>query len=55
MSDFIRELKSEDDLYEIKPIIVSFVDMAWLNDLKSRLEKESQEHNIDIVDENEDL
>ena len=53
--DFIRELKSEDDLYEIKPIIVSFVDMEWLNDLKSRLEKESQEHNIDIVDENEDL
>ncbi len=53
--DFIRELKSEDDLYEIKPIIVSFVGMEWLNDLKSRLEKETQEHNIYIVDENEDL
>lgn len=53
--DFIRELKSEEDNYEIKPIIVSFVDMEWLNNLKNRLEKESQEHNIDIVDENEDL
>ncbi len=53
--DFIRELKSEEDNYEIKPIIVSFVDMEWLNNLKNILEKESQEHNIDIVDENEDL
>ncbi len=53
--DFIRELKSEEDNYEIKPIIVSFVDMDWLNNFKDRLTDELRENNIDIADENEDL
>ena len=53
--DFIRELKSEEDNYEIKPIIVSFVDMDWLNNFKDRLTEELRENSIDISDENEDL
>ena len=53
--DFIRELKSEEDNYEIKPIIASFVDMDWLNNFKDRLAEELRENNLDIADENEDL
>ena len=53
--DFIRELKSEEDNYEIKPIIVSFVDIDWLNNFKDRLTEELRESSIEISDENEDL
>lgn len=53
--DFIRELKSEEDNYEIKSIIVSFVDMDWLNNFKDRLAEELRENDIDIADENEEL
>ena len=53
--DFIRELKSEEDNYEIKSIIVSFVDMDWLNNFKDRLAEELRENSIDIADENEEL
>ena len=53
--DFVRELKSEEDFYEISPIIVTFVDMEWLNDFKDRLGKELKDNDIEIADGNEDL
>lgn len=51
---FIRELKSNDDSYEISPIIVAFVDMDWLNSFKDKLNSELHENNLEVPENKEE-